>query len=1426
MNKLVTTIAAIMLTASSFAQAPSKMSYQAVVRNSSSTLVTSSPIGMQISILQGSSTGTPVYVETQSTTTNSNGLATLEIGNGTPVSGTFSMIDWSAGPYFIKTETDPDGGTNYTITGTSQLMSVPYALYAKTAGNSVPGPIGPPGAPGAQGPKGDTGVAGPQGLKGDTGVTGPQGAQGLKGDTGAVGPQGPIGLTGAQGIKGDTGATGLQGPVGLTGAQGLKGDTSAVGPQGPIGLTGAQGLKGDTGAVGPQGSIGLTGAQGIKGDTGATGLQGPIGLTGAQGIKGDTGVAGPQGIKGDTGATGAQGSIGLTGAQGLKGDTGAIGPQGPAGQDGLTTSVNYVQEISGNITLAKSDIGLGNVDNTSDLNKPISTATQTALDLKSDIDSPTFTGTPLAPTATTGDNSTQIATTAFVNTAISNASTAGATPDATTSATGKIQLAGDLGGTNSTAAAPVITDGAITTSKLADGSVTGAKIASGTVTGSNIASQTITAGNIASNTITGTNISLGAIQGANIDNATVTGTNLASSIALTGTPTAPTATTGDTTTQLATDAFVSTAVSTAVTTLNNSITSSATPDATTSATGKIQLAGDLGGTGSTAAAPVITDSAITSNKIATSIALAGTPTAPTGTMGDNSTQIATDEFVADAIAGVNADLLTYIFASATPDATTSATGKVQLAGDLAGTGSTAAAPVITDSAITSNKIATSVALAGTPTAPTATSGDTTTQIATDAFVAAAVNGAVTTLNNSITSSSTPDATTSATGKIQLAGDLGGTGSTAAVPVITDSAITSNKIATSIALAGTPTAPTGTMGDNSTQIATDEFVADAIAGVNADLFTYIIASSTPDATTSATGKIQLAGDLGGTNSTAAAPVITDAAISTSKLADAAVTTAKLADNAVTNTQLADSAVSTSKIEDGAVNTAKIADSAITSSKLDTSIALAGVPTAPTAAQGDVSTQIATDEFVNNAVKTLPLVDEIVLSSYAVFVPLNNANGEIMHISPASMPNSIIGIPFAPLNGFNCVIVNDNADSVTLNVNNGKMIYNGSMFNANTFSIPPGGTCKVYVTNPGNDFSGSSTTTFVSGDAVPPGGGVQNTPGSLAVQEINSTVPNMGTTYPYHSIQGQVMYVTAFDSSSQINIGTNVETIAAGKTFDCTVINATANNITLSAADCQMTYHGVLYGGAGSSVILMPGGTCKVHALYDHNQDSIYTFMSGDIMPRGLSPHVKTVYDDFTDTANTIYQNMSGSVISATGDGGVSPIFLDGGITEGFTCDITNAYTNGNDGNVLSIAVPNTNGLIVGQSLAGGFNISPGGTCHVNVIKSGGSLYFLLSGDVATVGYNAPQFITGKVDYDGSILAPGPYTVYSPMDGQYNISFTVPFPGTPTMTCTPEQPGIVSVTWSDSTHATVITASIDGNGDYFFAPIPFDFIVVSH
>jgi hypothetical protein len=136
MRKVYLCLLLILFSANIFCQAPQKLSYQAIVRNSTSELVSDQVVGMQISIIAGSTDGTAVYVETQTPTTNSNGMISVEIGNGTVVTGDFGNINWSSGIFFIKTETDIEGGTNYTITGIQQMLSVPYAFYALEAKNA------------------------------------------------------------------------------------------------------------------------------------------------------------------------------------------------------------------------------------------------------------------------------------------------------------------------------------------------------------------------------------------------------------------------------------------------------------------------------------------------------------------------------------------------------------------------------------------------------------------------------------------------------------------------------------------------------------------------------------------------------------------------------------------------------------------------------------------------------------------------------------------------------------------------------------------------------------------------------------------------------------------------------------------------------------------------------------------------------------------------------------------------------------------------------------------------------------------------------------------------------------------------------------------------------------------------------------------
>jgi hypothetical protein len=253
-----------------FSQAPQKMSYQSVIRNSSNEIVNNQLVGIRMSILQGTVEGISVYVETHTPTTNTNGLVSLEIGNGTAVFGNFSAIDWSSGPYFVKTETDPSGGVNYTLTGTNQLLSVPYALYAETAGNNTPGPVGPTGENGTAVLNGTGNPTAGIGVNGDFYINttsntlfGPKAS--------GVWPTGVslVGSAGATGTNGTNGTAVLNGTGNPTAGIGVNGDfyinttsNTLFGPKvsgvwptgvslvGPAGATGPAGAPGDAGANG------------------------------------------------------------------------------------------------------------------------------------------------------------------------------------------------------------------------------------------------------------------------------------------------------------------------------------------------------------------------------------------------------------------------------------------------------------------------------------------------------------------------------------------------------------------------------------------------------------------------------------------------------------------------------------------------------------------------------------------------------------------------------------------------------------------------------------------------------------------------------------------------------------------------------------------------------------------------------------------------------------------------------------------------------------------------------------------------------------------------------------------------------------------------------------------------------------------------
>jgi hypothetical protein len=117
------------------AQAPDRLTYQTVVRDTSGALVVNTSGILRLSVLQGGPSGTAVYTETQTTQTDGNGLLQTTLGSGTVTLGQLDTIDWSGGPYFLKVEVGPEGGTEYVEAGVSQLLSVPYVLHSTRSGH-------------------------------------------------------------------------------------------------------------------------------------------------------------------------------------------------------------------------------------------------------------------------------------------------------------------------------------------------------------------------------------------------------------------------------------------------------------------------------------------------------------------------------------------------------------------------------------------------------------------------------------------------------------------------------------------------------------------------------------------------------------------------------------------------------------------------------------------------------------------------------------------------------------------------------------------------------------------------------------------------------------------------------------------------------------------------------------------------------------------------------------------------------------------------------------------------------------------------------------------------------------------------------------------------------------------------------------------
>ena len=668
------------------AQAPQKMSYQAVIRNSSNTLIVSSPIGMKVSVVQGTSAGTVAFSETHTATTNVNGLVSLEIGTGTATFGTFSGIDWANGPYFIKTEIDPTGGINYTISGTTELMSVPYAMYALNSPSGKNSVL-----------KTTLELAGPNCTSGGSKIEGGLDVNG-NGilDNSEIDPaltryvcNGNENTNGL--VLGDM--NGILAPYYLNSSAAVdlplkeniinKSTDGTLGANSDVNYPSEKAVKTYVDGANLSQSTALTAeisrATAAENALNASILNEQLIRTNADAIlTSDLQSEISNRVSSDINLTNSiytettnriNGDVNLSSnlnTEVLRATAAELTKENLSNKsiDGTFTSNSDINYPS--VRAAKTYVDASYNLNNSNLNAEISRATAAEGVLTTNLatettnriagdaaSSSSITAEVTRATAAEGVLTTNLssevtrATNAeatkedvanksidgtfaansdvkypsekAVKTYVSSVLLAG-TPDATTASKGKIQLAGDLTGT---AALPTISNSAITNIKVSptaniDASKLGTGIVSNTefnyVDGatSNIQTQINTKANISSPSFTGTPLAPTAAAGTSTTQLATTAfvtsaNNLKANIAspaLTGVPSAPTAATGTSTTQLATTAFVTAAVS--------AVALSATPDATTLAKGKIQLAGDLSGT---SALPTIASNAITTVKI-------------------------------------------------------------------------------------------------------------------------------------------------------------------------------------------------------------------------------------------------------------------------------------------------------------------------------------------------------------------------------------------------------------------------------------------------------------------------------------------------------------------------------------------------------------------------------------------------------------------------------------------------------------------------------------------------------------------------------------------------------------------------------------------------------------------------------------------
>jgi hypothetical protein len=217
------------------AQTPDAIGYQGLLRDASGKVMANRKVSVKIDIRTISLQGSIIYSETQNVFTNDFGLYTLNIGRGNTMYGSIKNLPWGGQSMWVEVFTDLSGGNNYTSSGSSELISVPYALYADRA---------------ASAPTGATGPTGVQGIVGSVGLQGPAGSKGPTGPAGAPGKNGANGVNGVDGVNGTNGATGAVGPQGAKGPDGVSGIDGVPGATGPTGATGVAGKPNMTGTMG------------------------------------------------------------------------------------------------------------------------------------------------------------------------------------------------------------------------------------------------------------------------------------------------------------------------------------------------------------------------------------------------------------------------------------------------------------------------------------------------------------------------------------------------------------------------------------------------------------------------------------------------------------------------------------------------------------------------------------------------------------------------------------------------------------------------------------------------------------------------------------------------------------------------------------------------------------------------------------------------------------------------------------------------------------------------------------------------------------------------------------------------------------------------------------------------------------------------